>query len=89
MDNAPIDNFIGKDAEMKWNDIKERQDKRNKVRSETGSLGLSQVGRNEYVPVSEDNVRTREEVSKSMGEAPKIVPGQESTSTWLKSISED
>ena len=44
MDNAPLDNFIGKDAEKRWTVLKDRQAKRESVRKETHAQGLTAVG---------------------------------------------
>lgn len=48
MDTQTVDVAVGRDAEAKWNDIHERQAVRDKVRKETGSVGLTATGTNEY-----------------------------------------
>ena len=65
MDNAPVDSFIGKDAERRWEDINRRNELRDKVRSETGETGLSMVGRNEFTPIT----TTQKELRTSLNEA--------------------
>jgi putative FmdB family regulatory protein len=65
MDNAPIDNAIGKDAELRWTDINRRQEARNKVRQDTGTTGLTMVGRNDFAPLTE----TQKELRTSLSEA--------------------
>lgn len=52
MDNAPVDNLIGRDAERRWDDIHRRQEIRDKVRVDSGEAGLSMTGRNEFTPVT-------------------------------------
>lgn len=64
--NAPIDNVIGKDAERRWEDINIRQEKRDKVRREAGSAGLSMVGRNEFRALPESEKTARTELSSSI-----------------------
>jgi len=48
MTHAPIDVVIGRDAAKRWDRIHERQEARNKVRSESGKQALTATGRNEY-----------------------------------------
>ena len=60
---APIDNIIGKDADRRWEDIYKRQEIRDKVRKETGSVGLSMVGRNEFAPLAEEVKIARTELN--------------------------
>ena len=60
---APIDTIIGKDADRRWEDIYKRQETRDKVRKESGSVGLSMVGRNEFAPISEEVKVTRTELN--------------------------
>jgi putative FmdB family regulatory protein len=50
MTNAPLDVVIGQDAAKRWDRIHERQEKRDKIRRESGKPGLTAVGVNEYVP---------------------------------------
>lgn len=44
MDNAPLDNFIGKDAETKWSLLHSRQQARDGVRVQAQAQGLTAVG---------------------------------------------
>jgi phage FluMu protein Com len=60
---APIDTMIGKDADRRWEDIHKRQEIRDKVRRESGSVGLTMVGRNEFAPISEEVKATRTELN--------------------------
>lgn len=48
MSHAPIDVVIGRDAAKRWDRIHERQEARDKVRSESGKTALTATGRNEY-----------------------------------------
>lgn len=66
MDNAPLDNYIGKDAERRWEDIHQRQEVRNKVRKETGSAGLTMVGRNDFQPLSPDKRELRTSLNETI-----------------------
>ena len=50
--NAPIDIVIGKDSERKWDNIHKRQEIRDKVRKESGVMGLSANNQGEFKPVS-------------------------------------
>jgi hypothetical protein len=86
MDNSPIDNVIGKDSDKRWEDIHNRQEKRDKTREETGSVGLSETSRGNFEPISESNKKTRDEVAKSMATVPKIEPGKKATKSWLNSV---
>lgn len=52
MDNAPVDNLIGADADRRWADINRRQEIRDRVRAQAGETGLSMTGRNEFTPVT-------------------------------------
>lgn len=61
--NAPIDIIIGKDAEMRWNDIHSRQEIRDNVREQSGTVGLTSVGRNEFAPISSEHKALRTEVT--------------------------
>ncbi len=58
---APIDVIIGKDSDRRWEDINRRQELRDKVRKETGSMGLSMVGRDEFAPIGEETKAKRTE----------------------------
>lgn len=59
MDNPPLDNLIGKDAETRWADIHHRQEIRDKVRKETGVAGLSMTGRNTFEPLKVEQKQLR------------------------------
>jgi len=52
MDTAPIDVVVGRDAEARWERVHERQAVRDKVREESGIVGLTATAENEYVPLS-------------------------------------
>lgn len=58
-----VDIAIGKDADRRWQDISDRQQIRDRVRQQSGSLGLSMVGRNEFVPLPEGERVARTEGS--------------------------
>lgn len=60
---APIDTIIGKDADRRWEDIHKRQEVRDKVRKDSGSVGLSMVGRNEFAPIAEEVKVARTELN--------------------------
>lgn len=60
---APIDTIIGKDADRRWEDIHRRQETRDKVRKESGSVGLTMVGRNEFAPIPEKVKLARTELN--------------------------
>src|SRR5271165_3133697 len=51
MTHEPFDIAVGRDAEVRWSDIKRRQDLRTKVRKESGIKELSMTGRNEFKPL--------------------------------------
>jgi hypothetical protein len=57
---APVDIKVGADAAKKWQMYHDRQEERNKVRSDTGSLGLTEVGPGEYVPIPDSRKEARE-----------------------------
>lgn len=61
-----MDVAIGRDAERRWADINERQQIRDSVRQKSGQVGLSMVGRNEFVPLSSDQMETRTDVMTSL-----------------------
>jgi hypothetical protein len=56
---APIDVIVGKDAEQRWNYYHERQEKKDKIRRESGEMGLSLVGTNEFRPLTSEEKRIR------------------------------
>ena len=60
---APIDLKVGLDAEKRWKNYHDRQEKRNTIRQETQSMGLTATGYNDYKPVSEENKELRENVA--------------------------
>lgn len=71
MDNAPVDNLIGRDAEVKWGLLNQRQKQRDKVRVETASQGISATaigvtGPEAYKPVTPEQKTTRTEVSQAI-----------------------
>ena len=76
MDNAPVDNFIGKDAETRWKDIRKRQELRDKVRSEAGAAGLSMVGRNDFVPLTETQKELRTSVNEAVASGGSFKPSE-------------
>ncbi len=51
MSNEPFDVAVGRDAEVRWADIRRRQAIRNKVRKESGEQALVMTGRNEFAPI--------------------------------------
>ncbi len=51
MSNEPFDVAVGRDAEVRWADIRRRQELRNKVRKESGEQALVMTGRNEFQPI--------------------------------------
>ncbi len=61
MSQAPLDVVIGRDAEKRWKNINQRQDKRDKVRREAGKTGLTQTGYNEFQPLSDEKKAKRTE----------------------------
>lgn len=73
MDNAPVDNLVGRDAERRWEDIHHRQGIRESVRQETGITGLSMVGRNTFKPLT----TTQKELRTSLNEAVASAGGYE------------
>jgi hypothetical protein len=64
MDTAPVDVVVGRDAEAKWERIHERQAKRDKIRQESGVVGLTATGTNEYEPLSVRKKFRRTDASK-------------------------
>lgn len=61
-----IDVAIGRDAARRWEDISQRQQQRDAVRTETGQIGLSMVGRNAFAPLAEEKKVTRTEVAQAI-----------------------
>jgi hypothetical protein len=51
MSNEPFDVAVGRDAEVRWADIRRRQALRDKVRKESGEQALVMTGRNEFAPI--------------------------------------
>ena len=64
-----LDVEIGHDAATRWADINERQAKRDSLRQQTGQIGLSMVGRNDFAPLSEKEKVTRTEVTEAVAES--------------------
>lgn len=58
-----IDVAIGKDADRRWQDVEARQQIRDKVRRDSGRQGVSMVGRNEFVPITEADKVARSEAA--------------------------
>jgi putative FmdB family regulatory protein len=56
---APIDTVIGKQADDRWKMYNDRKEARDKVRKDSGSVGLTAVGYEEYVPVSDETKARR------------------------------
>jgi hypothetical protein len=59
MTNSPIDVAVGREANARWERIHEQQDKRNKVRTDTGSVGLAAAGVESFKPLSQDQKQAR------------------------------
>lgn len=59
---APLDVVIGHDADRRWKDIHTQQETRDRVRKETGSLGLSVNSKGDYTPISEESKAKRTEL---------------------------
>lgn len=49
MTHQSIDVTIGRDAEARWEKLNERKSVRDKIRRESGKMGITQVGRDQYV----------------------------------------
>jgi len=60
---APLDNIIGKDSERRWENIHRRQEIRDKVRKESGSVGISMVGRDQFAPLTIEDKERRSELN--------------------------
>lgn len=71
-----LDVAIGADSDKKWAMYAERQEERNKVRKETGSLGLTEMN-GTYVPIPESRKAAREArlplVSQGIPEDPEMI----------------
>lgn len=83
MDNPPVDNFIGRDSERRWEDIHQRQATRDRVRQESGQVGLTMVGRNDFQPLTPEKKELRtslnETIASSGGfQSADAVPGKSS-----------
>jgi len=48
MSQAPIDVVIGRDSEARWANIRQRQEKRDQIRRESGKPNLTMTGRNSF-----------------------------------------
>ena len=59
MDNAPVDNLVGKDSDKRWTILHDRQAKRDAVRKEAGATGLSCIAPGAYVPIPEGQKELR------------------------------
>ena len=57
-DTAPFDIAVGRDAAIRWENIHQRQAKRDKIRKESGAEGLTLTGFNEYKPLPADKKLT-------------------------------
>lgn len=64
-----MDVEIGHDAATRWADINERQATRDKIRQQTGQVGLSMVGRNEFSPLPEKDKVIRTDVNEALTES--------------------
>ena len=65
MDNAPLDNLIGKDAESRWSGLSERQAQRDTIRVAEQVQGLTAVGAG-YKGISPDKKSLRTEVTRAV-----------------------
>lgn len=63
-----MDVAIGKDADRRWEDINTRQATRDRVRQQSGQMGLTMVGRNEFAPVPEATKALRTEAAAALSE---------------------
>lgn len=66
MDNSPLDNLIGKDAERRWARHNETQQVRDEVRQKHNTVGLSATGPETYVPLAPERKALRTEVTKAV-----------------------
>ena len=53
---------IGKDANRRWQDINDRQARRDKIRSDSGKMGVSLVSGGKFAPINDSEVANRQEV---------------------------
>jgi putative FmdB family regulatory protein len=58
LEKQSFDALIGRDAEKRWENIRERQVKRDKVRQATGQENLTMTGFNEFKPLPADKKLT-------------------------------
>jgi putative FmdB family regulatory protein len=66
MENQSVDVAVGRDADARWERIHERQAVRDKVREESGIVGLTATGVNEYVPLSVEKKFSRTDAMKTV-----------------------
>ena len=66
MTNHSFDVAVGRDAERRWTDIHKKQEVRDKVRRETGSVGLQGVAPNQFRPIPEQQKQVRTNVMKAV-----------------------
>jgi hypothetical protein len=74
MDNAPLDNFIGKDSEQKWDLLHARQQARTTARVEANTQGLTAVGlgktgAEKYQPIAQAQKVQRTQLTKTIERA--------------------
>ena len=67
MSNQSFDVAVGRDADRRWAAIHARQEKRNKIRRETGSAGLAATGYNDFQPISDQQRQVRTNVIDAAG----------------------
>ena len=82
---SPIDVQIGRDAEVRWRDIHDRQEARNKVRREAGDNGIVEVRKGEFKPMEEGRKAVLREVEQAMPTPKKMESGAEASKAWLPS----
>lgn len=82
---APIDIQIGRDADARWRDINDRQEKRNQVRREAGGNGVVEVKKGEFKPLSPDRKEVLSEVSKAVPTPSRMASGSDVSKAWLGS----
>jgi ribosomal protein S27AE len=82
---APIDIQVGKDADIRWRDINDRQAKRNQVRAEAGGNGIVEVRKGEFKPISDDRRAVLADVERAVPKADRLPSGQEVSKSWLGS----